>query len=268
MKAALCAQLKDSNNWVDALSVVLLGIHSTPKEDLAHSPAELAYGMPLHLTGKLSSSTNTPEPTADNFLSQLCTNLHTLHPQQRCGMAKELHTWPKNYKWPHTSSSDMTCTQSHFNAPMTDPLKCLCKRKSILHSSYVDEQTRYQLTDLNQPACVTWDVTSTHRSKYRTHRGTTHCWDISSIMGPWREPAIMAFLLHYNVLDKSSVHLCHASQEFIPKILVGKCVAASDQSQQSREASALCDLVLYVCIVTLWNEWHVFLFCWHTRFRV
>ena len=63
---------------MDALPVILLGIHSTPKEDLAHSSAELMYGMPLRLTGELSSSTNTPEPTADNFLSQLRANLCTL----------------------------------------------------------------------------------------------------------------------------------------------------------------------------------------------
>ena len=81
MKSALYAHLKDNNNWVGVLLVVLLGIRSTPKEDLAHSPAQLVYGTPLHLTGKLSLSTNTPEPTGDNFLSQLCANLRTLHPQ-------------------------------------------------------------------------------------------------------------------------------------------------------------------------------------------
>ena len=52
MKAALCAHLKDSNIWVNMLLVILLGICFTPKEDLAHSLAELMYGMPLCLTGK------------------------------------------------------------------------------------------------------------------------------------------------------------------------------------------------------------------------
>ena len=66
---------------MDVLPVVLLGICFTPKEDLAHCPAQKVYGTPLHLTGELSSPKNTPELIADDFLSQLRTNLHTLCPQ-------------------------------------------------------------------------------------------------------------------------------------------------------------------------------------------
>ena len=71
--------------------------------------------------------------------------------------------------------------------------------------------------------------------------------DTSNIVGPQRELATTVLLPHYrHVLEKSSVHLRHASQEFVSKILVVECVAASDQSQQSHEASALCDLLLYM----------------------
>ena len=46
MKAALRARLTGPN-WVNELPWVLLGLRTTPKEDLDTSPAELVYGSPL-----------------------------------------------------------------------------------------------------------------------------------------------------------------------------------------------------------------------------
>ena len=116
----------------------------------------------------------TPELTADDFLSQLRANLRTLRPQPATRHTRPLYTCPKNYKRSHASSSDATRIQPRFNAPTTGPLKCSREKKNILRSSYVDEQTRYRSTDLNQLACATWDATSTRRSEHRTRRGTTH----------------------------------------------------------------------------------------------
>ena len=61
LKAALKAKLT-SASWTDELPIVLLGIRTTPKEDLHCAPAELVYGTTLripgefHATDKLSSS--------------------------------------------------------------------------------------------------------------------------------------------------------------------------------------------------------------------
>jgi cleavage and polyadenylation specificity factor subunit 1 len=50
LKAALRTKL-DTDNWVDILPVVLLGIRSAPKEDIGFSSAEIVYGAPLRLPG-------------------------------------------------------------------------------------------------------------------------------------------------------------------------------------------------------------------------
>ena len=50
MKAALRAHLTGPN-WVDELPWVLLGLRTTPKEDLDASPEELVYGSPLAVRG-------------------------------------------------------------------------------------------------------------------------------------------------------------------------------------------------------------------------
>ena len=50
LKASLKAWLI-SPNWVDELPWVLLGLRTTPKEDLNASPADLVYGSTLRVTG-------------------------------------------------------------------------------------------------------------------------------------------------------------------------------------------------------------------------
>ncbi|KAK3729788.1 hypothetical protein RRG08_022101 [Elysia crispata] len=46
LKTALKAPLT-GRNWVEELPSVLLGLRTTPKEDLGYSSAELVYGEPL-----------------------------------------------------------------------------------------------------------------------------------------------------------------------------------------------------------------------------
>ena len=50
LKAALRASLQD-DCWVDRLPWVLLGLRTSPKEDLFSSSAELVYGQPLRVPG-------------------------------------------------------------------------------------------------------------------------------------------------------------------------------------------------------------------------
>ena len=64
LKSALRARLCGPD-WVDHLPWVLLGIRTTPKEDLAASSAELVYGAPLTVPGDFVASSPGPlDPTA------------------------------------------------------------------------------------------------------------------------------------------------------------------------------------------------------------
>ena len=51
LKTALCAQLSGSN-WVQHLSLVMLGLRSSPKDDSRFSPTEAVFGSPLTFPGE------------------------------------------------------------------------------------------------------------------------------------------------------------------------------------------------------------------------
>ena len=51
MKASIRASLTD-RSWVDRLPWVMLGLRSSPKDDLQASSAELVYGQPLRVPGE------------------------------------------------------------------------------------------------------------------------------------------------------------------------------------------------------------------------
>ena len=61
LKAALKARL-DDQNWVAELPWVLLGLRSSPKEDLGCSPAELVFGTPPLLPGEFIVKTPSIPP--------------------------------------------------------------------------------------------------------------------------------------------------------------------------------------------------------------
>ena len=69
LKSALRARLTN-HKWLDKLLWVLLGIRTTPKEDLNCSSAELVYGSPLTVPGNFIA---TPQGMHDSskILSQL-----------------------------------------------------------------------------------------------------------------------------------------------------------------------------------------------------
>lgn len=77
LKSALMAHLPDS--WLDVLPVVLLGIRTSFKEDIAASAAEMVYGTTLKLPGEFFS--NTPVTTdASPFLQSLRQHMRSLKP--------------------------------------------------------------------------------------------------------------------------------------------------------------------------------------------
>jgi len=57
MKAALKTRLHD-NNWTNELPWILLGLRTSPKEDIQRSSAELVYGEPLTVPGDFLGGTS------------------------------------------------------------------------------------------------------------------------------------------------------------------------------------------------------------------
>ena len=79
MKASLRARLTGRANWLDELPWVMLGIRTTPKEDLGASSAELVYGAPLTVPGDfLANPDATPHPSAQ--LQQLRDTVRNIVP--------------------------------------------------------------------------------------------------------------------------------------------------------------------------------------------
>ncbi|GBN12077.1 Transposon Ty3-I Gag-Pol polyprotein [Araneus ventricosus] len=77
LKSALMAHLPE--NWLDSLPLVLLGIRSSFKPDLATSSAELVYGTTLKLPGEFFS--NPPVITsASSFLQMLRHHVRSFRP--------------------------------------------------------------------------------------------------------------------------------------------------------------------------------------------
>lgn len=83
LKASLTASGQRREDWTTALPLVLLGIRTALKEDLAHSSAELVYGTTLRLPGELLASTPDPRPCSiQDFASSLKDSLQNLQPVQ------------------------------------------------------------------------------------------------------------------------------------------------------------------------------------------
>ena len=80
LKAALMARTTDAN-WSDHLPFVLLGIRTSWRSDLNHSPAELVYGTSLRLPGELIN----PEQSSDftpssEFVQRLKATMNSFKP--------------------------------------------------------------------------------------------------------------------------------------------------------------------------------------------
>jgi cleavage and polyadenylation specificity factor subunit 1 len=99
MKSALRARLQGPN-WVDELPWVLLGIRTTPKEDLGASSAELVYGAPLTVPADFIV---TPAPVS--------TDLHLQRLRDRVG---GLAPVPTSRHGPVTVSVPMALTAAPF----------------------------------------------------------------------------------------------------------------------------------------------------------
>lgn len=70
----------DPIHWSEQLPLILLGIRTTVKEDLKHSPAEIVYGENLKLPGEFFSESSDKAIDPANFVDQLRQNIQKLKP--------------------------------------------------------------------------------------------------------------------------------------------------------------------------------------------
>lgn len=80
VKAALKCH-GDSDNWVDTLPIVLLGLRSTVKEDLNATPAEMLFGSTLRLPGDFVHDNSNFTPQTE-FVRELKKKMNSLRPTQ------------------------------------------------------------------------------------------------------------------------------------------------------------------------------------------
>lgn len=101
--AALRSVLSDGN-LVDRLLWVMLGLRLPPKEDLDASPAELVFGHPLHVPGKLMPEFSIPSSflVGCKFLSESPPVHHCDQKSFRFGFAwHEVHRFPPTLMMAH-----------------------------------------------------------------------------------------------------------------------------------------------------------------------
>ncbi|XP_076042295.1 uncharacterized protein LOC143026170 [Oratosquilla oratoria] len=81
LKAALYAHALNNELWSVALSLVLLGIRTSLKLDIGHSPAELVFGTTLKLPGEFVADVPpSTSCTPHDFAFQLKETMANLHP--------------------------------------------------------------------------------------------------------------------------------------------------------------------------------------------
>ena len=103
LKAALYAHAMDNEEWSNSLPLVLLGIRSSVKEDLGHTPAELVCGSTMRLPGPFLASSS-----ANDTVSQ-----HDFAVQLREAMDKLQPVQPRHPKSPKTFISQDLLECSH-----------------------------------------------------------------------------------------------------------------------------------------------------------
>ncbi|XP_076060346.1 uncharacterized protein LOC143036673 [Oratosquilla oratoria] len=81
LKAALYAHALNNELWSVTLSLLLLGIRTSLKVDIGHSPAQLIFGTPLRLPGEFVTDVpHSNSCTPHDFVFQLKETMAKLHP--------------------------------------------------------------------------------------------------------------------------------------------------------------------------------------------
>ena len=79
LKAALKARLT-TNDWMDDLPLVLLGLRSAWRESADTSPAEIFYGVSVRLPGQFVPGAEDGTDSRDSFPAMMFQKMQTLRP--------------------------------------------------------------------------------------------------------------------------------------------------------------------------------------------
>jgi hypothetical protein len=129
LKAAIVCHVVQQ--WTEALPLVLLGIHTSFKEDLQASVAELVYGEPLRIPGELLTLTANPVDPA-HLITELRQHMTRLRP-----VPAARHTIPATFvhhdlqKCTHVFLRQDAMRRT-LEPPYTGPFKVLSRRDKTL----------------------------------------------------------------------------------------------------------------------------------------
>lgn len=140
LKISFTCQSDNEQTWV------LLGIRTTPKEELGCSSAEIVYGALLSVSGESGLGTN---KKYDLNLQQLYEQISSLKPIPTSWHGSTRSHTPRNCKQPSLYSSAGMITTLHFNAFMRPPSNFLSHVRRLLKWTEEEEAIQYQLIDLN-----------------------------------------------------------------------------------------------------------------------
>ena len=80
LKAALKANLEGTDNWMDVLPLVLLGLRSVWREGPDCSPAEMVFGTSLRIPGQFVPGAELGETPSNSFVQTLADKMRSLRP--------------------------------------------------------------------------------------------------------------------------------------------------------------------------------------------
>ena len=118
LKAAL-KSYPHPNSWTDYLPMVLLGIRTTLKQDVAHSTAELVYHTTLRLPGQFFSSSTKDHTVPDP--SDYVTQLKSFMQQLQATPTRAHTNRPAHISDNHSSSSHVFVRCDSVRKPLQQP---------------------------------------------------------------------------------------------------------------------------------------------------
>jgi hypothetical protein len=148
MKAALRASMNNAD-WINKLPWVLLGLRSSAKEDLDHSPAELIYQHALNLPGSIVD-----HAPANNPVNKPTIVKHHCAPQSYVpkSFQKCTSVWLRNDK-----------VRRSLDPPFTGPFPIVHRGEKFFVIRIYGKEQSVSLDRL-KPACSSEDEITTTRS--------------------------------------------------------------------------------------------------------
>uniref|UniRef100_A0A0L8GEF2 Reverse transcriptase domain-containing protein n=1 Tax=Octopus bimaculoides TaxID=37653 RepID=A0A0L8GEF2_OCTBM len=133
----------DVNSWIDFLPLILLGIHTSVKDEIGYSPAELIYGTTLTLPGQMIAPVipqDIPDPTT--YVHRLRAHMSQLSPKPPRPQETDTYVPTDINQWTHVFVRN-DGIPARICPPYSGPYKVLQKRE------------KYFVVDVNDLQAIT-----------------------------------------------------------------------------------------------------------------